>query len=230
VVRRHLEKTLPGATALFLTGCIGDANIGHSAEASITTRAQSTRTYENAQRIGEIVARCAGRAKLTPAGTRAGGASADVTLAFERREKSSLQDLAAKWREESSRADPTRAALLRRWIEWAQANQSVDLAATTLTRRVSALRWGNVDIVALPGEIFAETALDIRARIDNPNAFVIGFANDNLGYFPPRSEYPFGAYEVEEAHRYYGQPATFKPGSAEALADMAVALVARLRQ
>ena len=37
-------------------------------------------------------------------------------------------------------------------------------------------------------------------------------------------------YEVDEAHRYYGQPATFAPGSAERLADAAVALVSTLAE
>jgi hypothetical protein len=80
-------------------------------------------------------------------------------------------------------------------------------------------------IVALPGEIFAETALQIRQNMSGNPSFVIGFAEDNPGYIPPASEYAFGGYEVDEAHRYYGQPATFATGSAEALAEAAVSLL-----
>jgi hypothetical protein len=57
--------------------------------------------------------------------------------------------------------------------------------------------------------------------------FIIGFAEDNPGYIPPASEYAFGGYEVDEAHRFYGQPATFASGCAEALAEAAIALLPR---
>ena len=43
-------------------------------------------------------------------------------------------------------------------------------------------------------------------------------------YIPPASEFRFGGYEVDEAHRYYGLPMSFAPGSAEALAGCAIAL------
>ena len=42
------------------------------------------------------------------------------------------------------------------------------------------------------------------------------------GYIPPRDAYPAGGYEVAEAHRYYGLPAAFAPGSAETLASAVV--------
>lgn len=65
-----------------------------------------------------------------------------------------------------------------------------------------------------PGEIFAETALTIRSAVDDGKpAFVICFADDNPGYIPPTSEFPFGGYEVDEAHRYYGLPMSFAPGA-----------------
>jgi hypothetical protein len=95
--------------------------------------------------------------------------------------------------------------------------------------RVSALNWGSIEIVALPGEIFAETAHRVRAAIGNPAALVIAYADDVPGYIPPVAEYAAGGYEVDEAHRYYGMPAGFALGSAEALADAAVKLVRALR-
>jgi hypothetical protein len=76
--------------------------------------------------------------------------------------------------------------------------------------------------VALPGEIFAQTALEIRAAT-GPRAFGIAYADDNPGYIAPAAEYPHGGYEIDEAHRFYVQPAGFAPGSAEALAEAALA-------
>ena len=130
------------------------------------------------------------------------------------------------WRAEAQNADPTHAALLMTWTEWAEtiAPRPLD----PWRGRVTVLNWGGVRLVALPGEIFAETALDIRRRLDGVAiggpSIVFGFADGCPGYVPPRSEYAHGGYEVDEAHRYYGMPATFAPGSAERLADAAVAL------
>jgi hypothetical protein len=90
---------------------------------------------------------------------------------------------------------------------------------------VTALFWGDVPIVALPGEIFAETALAIRSAWGDRPAFVISYAEAMPGYIPPASEFRFGGYEVDEAHRFIGMPATFASGSAEALAEAAIRLL-----
>jgi hypothetical protein len=42
---------------------------------------------------------------------------------------------------------------------------------------------------------------------------VLGYADGNPGYIPPEAEFAHGGYEVDEAHRYYGFPATFAPDS-----------------
>ena len=90
--------------------------------------------------------------------------------------------------------------------------------------RVTVLHWGELPIVALPGEIFAETGLAIRARAPAP-AFILAYCEDNPGYIPPVDAYAAGGYEVEEAHRYYDLPATFAPGAAETLRDAALGLL-----
>ena len=84
--------------------------------------------------------------------------------------------------------------------------------------RSTGLHWGGASIISLPGEIFAESALRIRniLKCSDP-LFILGYADDNPGYIPPLSEFKFGGYEIEEAHRFYGLGATFAPGSAELL-------------
>ena len=73
--------------------------------------------------------------------------------------------------------------------------------------------------MALPGEIFAETALEIRERLAPKDPmFILAYADDNPGYIPPESDYLRGGYEIEEAHRFYGLGATIAPKTAEYLA------------
>jgi neutral ceramidase len=94
-----------------------------------------------------------------------------------------------------------------------------------LTARVTVLGFGDVRILALPGEPFAVTARQIAARLPG-DCVVIGYADGCPGYLPPAEEFPHGGYEAEEAHHYYGMPSPFAPGAAETLADFAVALAA----
>ncbi|MGB3554468.1 MAG: hypothetical protein WBA25_07500, partial [Jannaschia sp.] len=146
-------------------------------------------------------------------------ASTFVPLDIARRE-TDLPALAAAWRAERRTADSIRRRLLDHWIRWA------DTATDPVpwSGRVSVLHWGGVPIIAMPGEIFARTALNLRAEIDGP-AFVLAYADAVPGYVPPRGEYRHGGYEVDEAHRFFGMPGAFAPGSAERLADAARSLL-----
>lgn len=224
-VRASLEEAYPGAIALFMTGCVGDANTGHSAHASITLSANPDRTYEAAERIGRKVAQAVLSAGERPVSAQVAAHNGTVELAFQRREPEAPKTLEKRWRDEAMNAEAARRSLLGYWADWAK--NIAPAMPEPLTARVTVLDWGGVWVVALPGEIFAETALSIRAALGPAKpAFVIGFADDNPGYIPPASEFQFGGYEVDEAHRYYGLPMTFAPGSAEALAACASALAA----
>ena len=218
-VRNAIEQANPGAIAVVMTGCCGDANTGHSARASISLGANKTRTFAEAERIGRLVADCVLAAAMKPLGSFA--ASRNLSVILRQRsigeEPAALLDL---WRAERELADPARAALLGYWMHWA--SSIAGQPPRTFDARVTVLDWGGARIVALPGEIFAETALAIRsAGRDGEPMFVLGFCEDNPGYIPPESEFQHGGYEVEEAHRYYGQPAPFAPGSAEMLVSTA---------
>ena len=119
--RRSIERSLPGATAVFLQGCCGQLNTGHSAAASMTTAPQQRRTFTEAQRIGERVA-------AEVLAVRVGGQSSgavDVAVAerpveFEFRiPGAELAQNVEAWKAELAEADPTRAAILAMWLQWA---------------------------------------------------------------------------------------------------------------
>ena len=224
-VRRDIEAEHPGATAIFVTGCAGDANLGHSAKSSISLAAQKGRDYATAATVGARIAAAALAAPERPLGDKARAKTAEVKLHLHRRETSPAATLAARWKSEQACADPAHAAALQVWIDWAATVAQRPLRP--LHERVTALRWGGLPVIGLPGEIFAATGLALRATGLGAEAVLAGFADDNPGYIPPEEEYQFGGYEVDEAHRYYGQPASFAPGSAEALASEASRLLAK---
>jgi hypothetical protein len=221
--RTAIETAYPGATALFLTGCAGDANMGHSAYASQTLAVSDERTFATAEKLGGRIAAAAIAAPETPLGNRIQATDCMVELGFERRETQPLAELAAEWRA-AAVAEPGRRALLEQWVAWADKWAPVQELGTW-AGRVTVFDWGGVPLVGLPGEIFAETALSLRAALHPTPALVFSYAESEPGYFPPRGEYRSGGYEVDEAHRYIGMPASFAPGSAEALAEAALRLL-----
>lgn len=221
-VRAELEAANPGATAIFLTGCIGDLNTGHSAEASISLAGNPARSFPAAEAFGKRIAEAVVKRKETSLGTDCSAALTNVTLTFERREKVPLDSLRKAWLEDAEQSGEARAELLKIWADWAR-----DIAPRPLdplTERVAMFDWGGMILIGMPGEIFAATALDLRSALGDRPVMLAGFCDDNPGYIPPRAEYPFGGYEVDEAHRFYGQPATVAPGCAEAIRDAALAI------
>ncbi len=214
-VRKELEAASPGAIAIFATGCAGDVNTGHSSASSLTNKSRPERSFSMAQAIGLGIAQSAAAADLTELSGGVGGAEAFGQLSFQLREVGSPEELARRWRAEA--AEPHSIHTI--WANWAETTMGQDVGPRVV--RCSALDWCGAKIIALPGEIFAQTALEIRQVLatDAP-LFVLAYSDDNPGYVPPRVDYDRGGYEVEEAHRFYGIGATVAPGTAEHLADV----------
>lgn len=223
-VRAAIEAAHPGVVAIFLNGCTGDVNIGHTAQASVTLNPNANRTFDNAERLGRRIAEAALLAPEMRLGATATAAEQWLELTLERRE-GDLAALAAAWEAEARTAEPVRATVLQHWANWARRNAGQP--AGSWLGRVSALDWGGVPIVALPGEIFAETGLSVRAACNGRPALVLSYADGTPGYIPPASEFAFGGYEVDEAHRFIGMPGGFAAGSAERLAEAAKELLGR---
>lgn len=222
-IRASVERAHPGCVALFATGAAADANSGHSAQDSLTLAAAPTRTFAQAARIGERVARVALDAPLQRSrSTSVGIADAEVELSLARREPAPLAVQVAAWRATRDGADATVRTLLDHWIRWAEEVALPDSSMGPIAGpvcRVSLLRWGDAALACLPGEIFAATAHELRARLDEPACIVVGYADDNPGYLPPAAEFAHGGYEVDEAHRYYRLGATFADDSVDRLLD-----------
>ena len=65
------------------------------------------------------------------------------------------------------------------------------------TAEVQAVRIGALTVLGVPGELFAQTALDVRANSPHQGTIIAGLANGDLGYLPPPAAYAQGGYEVE---------------------------------
>ena len=61
---------------------------------------------------------------------------------------------------------------------------------------LTAFRIGELGIVAIPFEVFAEIGLEIRERSPLPTTFTISHAGGSFGYLPTESQHALGGYET----------------------------------
>ena len=241
-----LEATYPGATALFATGCCGQINTGHTARDSHRPGGSPWRTHGEARRLGRAVAGAAIQAAeqasrddvaaatratpIVPAAVRTARRSIRLPM-LPPDDPATVATLVAAWAEERQRigtgGHPGEAARLDVFTGWAAALGAGNLPET-VEAEVMVIALGDVSIVLLPGEMFVEFGLAIKASLAPRSVMSIGYANGTPGYIPHWSAYAEGGYEVTEAYRYYGYPACFAPEAGEGLVEAAVDLVMTL--
>jgi len=227
--RATIERARPGTVAVFLQGCCGQVNTGHSAHESMSRAASPIRTFAECARVGDLVGRAALRALdgATPSTGPIGSTATPVELPFDRVEPDALAGKLARWEAALPAADEQQRIVLDGKVEWAR--RFAGRGPSALTAAVGAHRWGDIVIVTLPGEPFLGFATDIAAGLDRPATMVLGYSNGVPGYLPyPPAEYAAGGYEVDEAHCFYGQPHRFAPSCGPALVAAGIDTARRL--
>ena len=95
------------------------------------------------------------------------------------------------------------------------------LAGDALRSEVQLVTLGPLRLLGLPGEVFTEIGLDLRAAAGEGPLLLAGYANDDVRYVMTDDAYVHGEYET------VGTPLAV--GSADALRDAATALLRDLR-
>lgn len=223
--RRAIAREIDGVP-IFLQGCCGQLNTGHTATDSLHGSVTGDqRTFDAAERIGVRVAEAVGVA-LSGAVDDAVEGVPDTDTATVRIETERLTlPLNPRDREQSSQAGPPSTAARSE----AGRSEVAGEPAGTITVPVSAHRWGTRRLVFLPGEPFVEFALELREALSDPTLPVLGYTGGVPGYLPyPVEHYRSGGYEVTEAHHWYGQPAAFAPVAGERVRQAAERLGRRV--
>ena len=96
-----------------------------------------------------------------------------------------------------------------------------DGGQTHIPVEISALAVGDVALIGLPGELFVELALAIKARSPFAYTSVTELCNDTIGYVPTRKAYDEGGYEATSS--------SLEPGTGEQMVEEALALLNELR-
>jgi hypothetical protein len=61
---------------------------------------------------------------------------------------------------------------------------------------IQALRIGDLQLIGIPGELFAVLGLQIQADLSPQRCLVLTYSNDYLGYIPSPMAYEHGGYET----------------------------------
>jgi hypothetical protein len=192
VAQAALERRHPGATALFVAGCGGDANPAPRG------------TVESVERHGLALADAVDRAPApaTVAGAlRLGYGVVDVPFA--------PPPDRAGWEARLEHQD----VYVRR-----HARLMLDTLASAgrlpEAQRVPVQVWRFGDtftLVAIGGEVVVDYALRLKKDHPGQRLWVAGYSNDVFGYLPSLRVLKEGGYEGGGAMIYYGRPGPFAP-------------------
>jgi neutral ceramidase len=208
-VGRDLVESRFGAPCLFLQGCAGDQGTGRWIEG---TPASDTRA------MGERLAAGVGRAMERLAERPV----ANVHVATERVALDldafpPLSMLERDLRAAAAAVDPGPIVALGDALVVARR------ADELRTARLTAISLGDVALAILPGEVFVEHGLAIRAGSPFPETVVAAYDDNTLQYIPTHAAFADGEYEVDGGWRY------IRPGQGERMVGAMIALLARLR-
>jgi hypothetical protein len=98
-------------------------------------------------------------------------------------------DVLAREGEPSDSHDHRQRVYARRFQKLADAPDEIDIV-------LQALRIGDVGMVTIPFETFAEIGLEIKEKSPLPRTFVVSFGNGSYGYLPTPRHFELGGYET----------------------------------
>jgi hypothetical protein len=211
--QEDLEKSHPGAIAMFVQDCGADAN------------PMPRRTVELAIIYGKTIAAAVDQvleAKMRIVDGPLTAAFVSVNLPFQK----------APSREELESRTHSKDALLRRHSELML--QTLDHDGKLPDHHsypIEVWQFGkDLTFIALGGEVVVDYSLRFKREYGFDKLWVAGYTNDVFAYIPSRRVLEEGGYEGGGAMIAYGQPAPFTPDVEEIVAQGVASLVTRIQQ
>jgi len=189
-----LEKTHPGAVALFVAGCGADQN------------PLPRRSVELAEMYGRIMSIAVSQVlsgKMKPIGVELKTAFQTVDVPFD------TPPSRDEWRERARSADYAIAAHAKLML--AELGRTGKLR-TSYPYPIQLLRLGGVfTLVALGGEAVVDYSLRLRAAYGWDNTWIASYSNDVFAYIPSLRVWKEGGYEAADAMIPFALPGRFAP-------------------
>jgi len=108
------------------------------------------------------------------------------------------QQAAAEARDgaEKAESEEERSALLNQARVAEEALRTIEMGDEPIRTGVQVVRLGDAALVGCPGELFAALGLELKRQAVAPHAFVVGYANDYVGYLSTPAAFEEGGYET----------------------------------
>jgi len=201
---------------VFLNGAAGDMSTRFYRQSS---------DFAEVERIGTIVAEsvAASLDVLEPMKGLFTVRAVEVPLRLKAKQFPSAQDLERRIADARKKLEVARLERVRNLRPLESAIEGLTFAATMVDRagkveyidsRLSLVRFGDILVAGIPGELFSSLGNDIRAAFPGHVVLVAGYCGDYMGYIPHAAAYDEGGYEAF---------ATFiAKGEGERLRDVAI--------
>ncbi len=203
-----LEKSFPGAQAMFVAGCGADQN------------PLPRRTVELAEHYGKMLADATEQVLMTglsPVADHTEAKFAEIPLAYDKvpTRAELLSDGMSK-----DRYTLQRAKLLLGQLDAAGSLQPSYPYPVQLWKLGDSVDW-----TFLGGEVVVDFALRLKSELKNEKLWVAGYSNDVMAYIPSKRVLTEGGYEGGGSMTIYGLPSKW----AESVEDEIVGTVLRLK-
>jgi hypothetical protein len=215
--QEFVERSNPGAVALFLAGCGGDQN------------PYPRGTLDQARQHGEAL----GNAVVAALQTRPRPVRGPLRVALDRvtidyATPPSREDLL---RRKETAKDPYDRNHAERLLKYLEANGKLP---ASYSAPVQVLRFGDdLLLVALPGETVVDYSMRLKKELagTGPAVWVAGYCNDVFAYLPSRRVLKEGGYEGGGAMKYmsYPHPGPFAASVEDRVIGKARELVGRVQ-
>lgn len=184
----HLEEKLPGATALFFSGCGGDQN-PHP-------RGELVQAEQYGRELGDAVLAVT-REAMKPAAGPIEAKYREIAL--------KLSVPPTREELEKQAADPSNVYVQRRAQSLLRRLEADGKLETTYPYPIQIWQFGEgLRMVALGGEVVVDYSLRLKKELGEESNFIIGYANDVMAYIPSLRILKEGGYEGGGAMVYYG--------------------------
>jgi len=201
-----LEQIDPGCLAIFTNGAFGNVNTGHRPGIDVGDRGE--RTFERARALGHMLAgevlkvhnalQCQPEVTLSAATQR-------LALPTRPLPHANWDELrAVVTRAQEVVADPAtpHEDKVKAQVGTLYQNELLRLKESLpseIGTEVAALRIGDGVLAGVPAEYFIEYQIALKQASALPFTFLVGLANDWIGYVPARDAFDDGGYETDLA-------------------------------
>jgi neutral ceramidase len=208
----ELEKTHPGATAMFWAGCGGDQN------------PLPRRTVALAEHYGRLLAEGVETALQKSMQSISGNLAAtytEIDLPF--------ADLPSREELVKNSASPDRYIAARAKSLLRQIDEKGSLSGT-YPYPIQVWQLGpEVTWVALGGEVVVDYSIRLKQELGPQKTWVAGYTNDVMAYIPSLRVLKEGGYEGGGAMVYYGLPTVWSPKIEERIVEAVYSQVKKVR-